>query len=69
MKKKASTNGPQNNVQNKQDNIPLNKAVPKDKKIVKKTSKTKKTKRQNRKGILPKAINKIKIRTTNNIQI
>lgn len=69
MKRKASINGPQNNVQNKQDKIPLNKAVPKDKKIVKKVSKNKKTKRQNRKGILPKAINKIKTRTTNNIQI
>jgi hypothetical protein len=68
MRRKASTNGPQNIVQNKDDKIPVNKAQSKVKKIVKKAPVNQKTKNQNKKTILPNGINKIKTRTTN-IQI
>ena len=68
MRRKVSINGSQNNVQNKQDKNPVNKAQSKVKKIVKKTPTNQKTKNQNKKTILPNGINKIKTRTTN-IQI
>ena len=68
MRRKASTNGPQNIVQNKQDRISVNKAQLKTKRIVKEAPTNQKTKNQNKKTILPNGINKIKTRTTN-IQI
>jgi hypothetical protein len=68
MRRKVSINGSQNNVQNKQDKILVNKTQSKVKKIVKKASTNQKTKNQNKKVIFPNGINKIKTRTTN-IQI
>ena len=65
MRRKVSINGPQNNVQNKQDKILVNKAQSKVKKIVKKSPTNQKIKNQNKKVILPNGINKIKTRTTN----
>jgi hypothetical protein len=65
MRRKVSINGPQNNVQNKQDKISVNKAQSKAKKIVKKAPANQKTKNQNKKVILPNGMNKIKTRTTN----